>query len=118
MGGAIDGGVDPRGALVRRGEVWWVEHPSAGRRPHLVLTRDAAIERLTRVLGVPATRTIRGIPSEVELGPEDGLADRCALSLDNIRVVRKAYFVARICALGPERMDSVCRALAVATGCR
>ena len=47
---------------MRRGEVWWVEHPSAGRRPHLVLTRDAAIERLTRVLGVPATRTIRGIP--------------------------------------------------------
>jgi mRNA interferase MazF len=104
--------------LVKRGEVWWVEHPAAGRRPHLVLTRDAAIQRLTRVLGVPATRTIRGIPTEVELGPEDGLPDRCALSFDNVRVVRKAYFVERICALGPERMQRVCDALAVATGCR
>ena len=102
---------------MRRGDVWWVEHPSVGRRPHLVLTRDAAIERLTRVLGVPATRTVRGIPTEVELGPEDGLPDRCVLSFDNIRVVRKSYFVARICTLGPERMDRVCRALAVATGC-
>ena len=103
---------------MRRGEVWWVEHPAAGRRPHLVLTRDAAIERLTRVLGVPATRRIRGLPSEVELGPDDGLPDRCVLSFDNIRVVRKAYFVERITQLESEQMDRVCRALAVATGCR
>jgi mRNA interferase MazF len=73
---------------------------------------------LTRVLGVPATRTIRGIASEVELGPEDGMPDRCVLSLDNLRVLPKSYFVGRICILGPEQMDRVCRALAVATGCR
>jgi mRNA interferase MazF len=102
---------------VKRGEVWWVERPGAGRRPHLVLTRDAAIDPLTRVLGVPATRTVRGIPSEVELGPEDGLPERCVLSFDNMRVLRKAYFVERICALPPERMQRVCEALAVATGC-
>ena len=83
-----------------------------------MLTRDAAIERLTRVLGVPATRRIRGLPSEVELGPDDGLPDRCVLSFDNIRVVRKAYFVERITQLESEQMDRVCRALAVATGCR
>ena len=103
---------------MRRGEVWWVEHPVAGRRPHLVLTRDAAIDGLARVLGVPATRTIRGIPSEVELGPDDDLPDRCVLSLDNLRVVRKAHFVDRICTLRSDRMDEVCRALAIATGCR
>ena len=103
---------------MRRGEVWWVERPGAGRRPHLVLTRDAAIPALTSVLGVPATRTLRGIPSEVELGPEDGMPERCVLSLDNIRVLRKAYFVEWICQLGPDTMDGVCRALALATGCR
>ena len=103
---------------MRRGEVWWVESPATGRRPHLVLTRDAAIDPLPRVLGVPATRTIRGIASEVEVGPEDGMPDRCVLSLDNLRVLPKSSFVDRICTLGPERMDSVCRALAVATGCR
>jgi mRNA interferase MazF len=83
-----------------------------------VLTRDAAIEPLNFVLGVPATRTVRGIPSEVELGPEDGMPTRCALSFDNIRVLRKAYFVERICVLETERMASVCRALGYATGCR
>ena len=102
---------------MRRGEVWWVESPGAGRRPHLVLTRDAAIERLGTVLGVPATTTIRGIPSEVELGPEEGMPASCALTLDNMRVLRKSYFVERICQLGPEPMDRVCRALSVATGC-
>jgi mRNA interferase MazF len=70
------------------------------------------------VLGVPATRTIRGIPSEVELGPEDGMPDRCALSLDNVRVLRKAYFVERICTLDAPKMAQVCRALGHATGCR
>jgi mRNA interferase MazF len=103
---------------VRRGEVWWVEAPDSGRRPHLVLTRDAAIDPLTRVLGVPATRTIRGIASEVEIGPEDGMPDRCVLSLDNMRVLPKSYFVEAICTLGPEQMNRVCRALALATGCR
>lgn len=102
---------------MRRGEVWWVERPGARRRPHLVLTRDAAIDRLATVLGVPATTTIRNIPSEVELGPEEGMPKPCALTLDNVRVLRKSYFVERICQLGPEPMDRVCRALNVATGC-
>lgn len=103
---------------MRRGDVWWVERPGAGRRPHLVLTRDAGIAVLGRVIAVPATRTIRGIPTEVELGPEDGMPERCVLSLDNVRVIAKDAFRERICALDPERMDSVCTALALATGCR
>ena len=73
---------------------------------------------LGALLAVPATRTVRGIASEVELGPEDGMPDQCALILDNIRAVAKGFFVERICTLGPERMESVCRALAHATGCR
>jgi mRNA interferase MazF len=54
---------------VNRGEVWWVEHPDAGRRPACVLTRQAAIPVLTCVLVVPATRTVRGILMEVPLRP-------------------------------------------------
>jgi len=102
---------------VKRGEVWWVERPAEGRRPYLVLIRDSAIPALTALVCVPATRTVRGIPSEVELGPDDGMPDRCALSFDNVRVLRKSYFRERICTLGPERMASVCRALGIATGC-
>ena len=102
---------------MRRGEIWWVERPEAGRRPHLILTRDAAIPVLNSVLAVPATRTIRDIPSQVSLGLEDGLPEACALSLDNTRVVAKAYFVERICELGAARMQDVCCALGHATGC-
>lgn len=118
MGELVDRGLDPRGTVVRRGEVWWVERPGARRRPHLVLTRDAAIERLQTVIGVPATTTVRGIPTEVELGPEHGMPTPCVLTLDNPRVLRKSYFVERICELPQERMQRVCDALALATGCR
>ena len=102
---------------MRRGEVWWVERPDAERRPHLILTRDVAIAGLGQLLGVPTTTTVRGIPTEVEIGREHGMPDECVLSLDNTRVLPKAFFVERICQLGPEPMQRVCRALAVATGC-
>lgn len=117
MGADVRPGVDRRRALVRRGEVWWVHAPEAGRRPHLILTRDTAIPVLNSIVGVPATRTIRGIPTEVALGPEDGMPDECALTLDNVSSLPKTYLERRICELGPETMARVCRALALATGC-
>lgn len=104
-------------AELARGDVWWVEVPTAGRRPALVLTRTAAIAVLNRVLVVPATRTIRHIPTEVLLDAADGMPEACALSLDNLTVVAKAALRERICRLGPERMRAVCAALEVATDC-
>lgn len=100
-----------------RGEVWWVDDPAAGSRPHLVLTRDVAVPLLHALIAVPATRTIRGLPTEVALGAADGMFDECVLSLDNVTLVPKTSFRESICALGPERMAEVCRALALATGC-
>jgi mRNA-degrading endonuclease toxin of MazEF toxin-antitoxin module len=44
--------------------------------------------------------------------------DYCVLSLDNTRALPKAYFRERICRLGPDKMESVCCALTIATGCR
>jgi mRNA interferase MazF len=102
---------------VNRGEVWWVEHPDVGRRPFLVLTRQTAIPVLERVVAVPATTTIRGIPSEVLLGEEEGMPQPCALSFDNLATVPKSLFVERICRLGVDRLDEVRRALTAATGC-
>jgi mRNA interferase MazF len=102
---------------VNRGEVWWVEDPDAGRRPHLVLTRQSAIASLRSYLAVPATRTIREIPTEVRLGADDGMPAECVLTLDNLTLMPRAYFVERIARLSPERMIDVCRALAIATGC-
>ncbi len=81
------------------------------------MTRQTAIPIVHAIHAVPATRTIRGIPTEVPLGPEDGMPQECVLSLDNLSLVPRAFFVERICRLRAERMHEVCGALAVATGC-
>lgn len=39
---------------------------------------------LSSVTCAPITRTIRGIRSEVELGPEHGLTEACVISCDNV----------------------------------
>ncbi len=54
-----------------------------------VLTRDAAIPILNKVTCAPITRTVRGIPSEVEVGPQQGLPDRAAINCDNVVTVAK-----------------------------
>jgi mRNA interferase MazF len=103
--------------VVNRGEVWWASHPDAGRRPFLVLTREAAIPVLRRVVAVPATRTIRDIPTDVVLDEDDGMPERCALSFDNVTTLPKALLTERICRLDVERLAEACRALTIATGC-
>ncbi|MBA2476810.1 MAG: type II toxin-antitoxin system PemK/MazF family toxin [Actinobacteria bacterium] len=102
---------------MNRGEVWWVEDPDAGRRPHLILTRQSAIPRLHSVLSVPATRTVRGIPTEVALSRQEGMPEDCVLTLDNLTLIPRSFFVERICRLRAGRMRDVCAALFVATGC-
>jgi mRNA interferase MazF len=103
--------------VVKRGEVWWYEHPRDGRRPYLILTREEALPVLHQVLAVPATRTVRDIPTEVSLGPADGMPAACCLTLDNVTVIRRALCVERITRLSAERMREVCAALALATAC-
>ena len=102
---------------MNRGEVWWIEHPDAGRRPACISTRQAAIAVLTSVLVAPATRTVRGIPTEVPLGRADGMPEDCALTLDNVTAVPKALLTERITRLAEARLDELCGALRAATGC-
>jgi mRNA interferase MazF len=71
--------------VVERGDIIWADlGPPAGRRPVCVLTRDAAIAVLTAITCAPITRTIRGIRSEAEIGPAQGLPDQCVISCDNL----------------------------------
>lgn len=100
-----------------RGELWWAEEPEWGRRPVLILTRDVAVAALHRLVVVPATKRIRGIPSEVVLDENDGLPAVCALTFDNLASVPKSLLTERICRLRGDRMAEVCAALAYATDC-
>lgn len=105
-------------ALPARGELWWCEVPEVGRRPVLVLSRDAALARLGRAIVGPCTTTIRRLPSEVLLEPgEDPVSRPSAVNLDSIESVPLALLVERLGRLSDDRMRQVCAALAVATGC-
>ena len=105
-------------ALPARGEVWWCELAEVGRRPVVVLSRDAAIPRLRRTLIGPCTTTIRGIPSEVVLEPdEDPVPLPSVVNLDSVESVSVAVLVERLGRLSDERMRQICAALEVAVAC-
>ena len=93
------------------------EPPDAKRRPVVIVSRNEAIERLHDILVVPATSTMRGIETEVELEESDGMHATCALSLDNTFLAEKVMPTRQIIELGAARMAEVCRALAAASGC-
>ena len=101
-----------------RGDVWWCELPEIGRRPVVVLSRDAAIPRLQRTLIAPCTTTIRGLASEVVLEPdEDPVPRQCAANLDSAESVAVGVLVERLGRLSDDRMRELCGALAVAVDC-
>lgn len=101
-----------------RGEVWWCELPEVGRRPVVVLSRDAAIPRLKRTLVAPCTTTVRGLPSEVLLSPgADPIPCRSAVNLDSVESVSVGVLVDRLGRLSDDRMVQVCAALGVAVAC-
>jgi mRNA interferase MazF len=100
-----------------RGEIWWGEAPDAKGRPYLVLTRDDAIPVLRTILVAPVTRTIRGIPTEVPLGAEEGLPAEGVASLDSVLTFPKAMLVRRMGALSAERRIEPCQAFGAATDC-
>ena len=100
-----------------RGEVWWGEAPDAKGRPYLVLTRDEAIPVLRTVVVAPVTRTVRGIPTEVALGPEEGLPTECVATMDNLLTFPKSMLVRRMGSLSPARRADPCRAIEAAFDC-
>ncbi len=103
--------------MIHRGELWWSEDPQIGRRPVLVLTREAALPVLKRPLVAPLTTRIRDLPTEVRLGPDDGVPRPCVASLDNVQPLPASLLTERIARLDAGRMAAVCQALVAATGC-
>ena len=103
---------------MRRGEVrWYSFEPPDKRRPVLILTRNSALSFLSGVTIAPITSTVRDIPTEVFLTPQDdGVPSPCAANLDNVQTVPKHKIGALVATLSSERMAQVERALAFALG--
>jgi mRNA interferase MazF len=103
---------------VKRGEIWLhrFDRPDK-RRPVLVLTRQEVIGLLGTVMVAPITSVIRGAPSEVVVGADEGLKRDSAVNLDHVQTVDKARLRTFVGTVSREKMSLVCRALAIATGC-
>ena len=98
-----------------QGEIWWAE-VEAMRRPVLVVTRSEAVGVLTALVVAPVTRTIRGIPTEISLGSDEGLDVECVASFDNLQRIRRSALTLKVGELGVRR-DEVCRALRIMADC-
>ena len=102
---------------MRRGEIWWAElKPPAGRHPVLLLSRNEAYAVRELVTVAPVTTRMRHIPSEVPLGPEDGLPKPCVVNLDTITTIAKRSLQERLVSLSPEKLRAVEAALHFALG--
>ena len=103
---------------VNRGDIWTYRFKAPDkRRPVVVLTRQEVIGLLHTVMVAPITSTIRGAPSEVIVGVDEGLKKDSAVNLDHVQTVEKSRLKRFVGTVGVQKMNAVCRALAVATGC-
>ena len=103
-------------SLPAQGDVWWAEAEDK-RRPVLVCTRSEVIPVLRTVVVAPVTRTVRGIPSELSLGRDEGLGVECAASFDSLQTVPRVALTNRIGALDELRRLEMCAALRAMSDC-
>jgi mRNA interferase MazF len=99
----------------RRGELWLAELDK--RRPVVVLTRDPMGGHLHSVIVGPLTSTVRGLSTEVAVGPEDGVRVSSVVNLDNLQLLDRRRLVRRVGRLRPDTMLRICEAGAAAIGC-
>jgi len=68
------------------------------------------------IVVAPVTSTVRAIPTEIPLGPPEGLAIDSAASFDNLQPIGRTNLAERAGALGPRRVE-VCRKPAALADC-
>jgi mRNA interferase MazF len=89
------------GQRLNRGEIrWYTFRLPDKRRPVLLLTRD-------EVIVVPATRTIRGLTTEVILTLDDGMKVACALNFDPVALAQRDRIGPVLCGLPDARWAEI-----------
>jgi mRNA interferase MazF len=96
--------------------VWLAELDK--RRPVVVLTRDPLGRVLHSVIVGPVTSTVRGLSTEVELSPADGVGKRSVVNLDNLQLLSRTRLVRRVGRAAPATMEQICIAAAEAIACQ
>lgn len=93
-------------------EICWVRLDKT--RPALVLTRAAARGAMTKATIAPITTTIKGLSSEVRVGPDNGLDHDCVVSLDNVLTVPVSTLGRTLGYLRAEQEAQLARAVVLA----
>jgi mRNA interferase MazF len=102
---------------MRRGEVYWVDFPApVGRRPAVLVSRNEAYAVRSRFSVVPLTRTVRAIPTEVRLGPSDGLPKDGVANADEIVTIPRQIVSRRVATLSPAKLAELDDAVRFALG--
>jgi mRNA interferase MazF len=83
-------------------------------RPVLVLTREVALGRLTRVTVAPITTTVRGLAVEVPVGRANGLDQDSVVNLDNVVTIARSQLGQRIGWLLPSQERALSAAVQAA----
>lgn len=83
-------------------------------RPALILTREPARAAMTKVTVAPITTTIKGLSSEVRVGPENGLDHDCVVALDNVLTVPVSLLGRTVGHLSSEQESELARAVVLA----
>lgn len=83
-------------------------------RPALILTRSGAREVMTKVTVAPITSTVKGLSSELPVGPVNGLDHDCAVSLDNVLTVPSSSLGRTIGYLTADQERALARAIVLA----
>jgi len=83
----------------------------------VVLTRDPMGALLHAVVAAPVTSTVRGLSTEVRLGPADGLRAASVANLDNVQLVTRSRLIRRVGRVEPATMSAICDALSIAVAC-
>ncbi len=97
---------------MKRGQVWWINFsPPLGRRPAVLVSRNQAYAIRENVTVVPITQRARGIPTEVVLGPDDGLPKKCVANADDVMTVAKAAIAGYLCVLDVPKVRALDRAI-------
>ena len=84
------------------------------RRPVLVLTRELVRPHRTLVTVAPITSTIRGLSTEVAVGPPNGLGHESVVSCDNIVTVPASVLGPQIGYLLPAQEAALTEAIRTA----
>jgi mRNA interferase MazF len=104
---------------MRRGDLYWARLPEPrGRRPVVIVSRTMAVRVRPVVTIAPVTRRVRGLDSELPLGPNDGLGERCVANCDNLETISKSRLTKQIGTLDSHRLVALDDALRYALGIR